>query len=65
MHKIDKKTLIDVVLDCINRCQTVAELNACLVLVQDIIWTRLEEDQLAKELRSDISVRTAAILIGK
>lgn len=49
----------------ISESNTVGQLNACNVIVHDVLWTRYSEDDLVKQLKSDISVKRTALIIQK
>lgn len=63
MQKVEKHILIKVIETLIQISITDADLIACYVIVHDIVWTRLKDDQTAKQMKSDISVKRASLSI--
>jgi hypothetical protein len=62
---VDRNTMVSMMKNLIDDSKTVGQLNACDVIVHDVLWTRYSEDQLAKQMKSDISVKRTALLIQK
>jgi hypothetical protein len=62
---VDKQTMVGMIAGLIEDSNTVGLLNACDVIVHDVLWTRYSEDQLVKQMKSEISVKRTDLQIQK
>jgi hypothetical protein len=63
--KVDKQTTVSMITNLIENSKTVSQLDSCNVIVHDVLWTRFAEDDLVKQLKSDIRAKRTALIIQK
>ncbi|MVT11345.1 hypothetical protein [Chitinophaga tropicalis] len=63
--KVDRQTMINTLDGMIDNSYSISQLNACSVIVHDVMWTRYNEDQEEKRMQSAIQAKRDLINLNK
>lgn len=62
-NKVDRSTMVGMITGMIEDSKTVGMLNACDVIVHDVLWTRYSEDVLVRQLKNQINAKRTDIIL--